>query len=85
MLKSKWKIPPLYMPSSGSMVSLKFSRSSGLGNWVDMVEGRESSLISRSMVSMDGDAGGGVATWGGEADGDGKRRERGDRPFCTRS
>ena len=56
-------MPPLYMPSSGSMVSLKLSRSSGLGNVVVIVEGRESSLISGmevvSLVAGAGEGGGG--------------------------
>ena len=43
MAKLKWNSPPLYMPSSGSMVSMKFRMSSGLGNWVRMVLPRESS------------------------------------------
>ncbi len=43
MAKLKWNEPPLYMPSSGSIVSVKFSMSSGLGKSVFIVEPRDNS------------------------------------------
>ena len=43
MTKVKWKTPPLYIPSSGSIVRVKFKMSSGLGKVVRMVEPRERS------------------------------------------
>lgn len=43
MAKVKEKRPPLYMPSSGSMVRVKLRISSGFGKFVFMVEPRESS------------------------------------------
>ena len=43
MLKEKWKLPPLYMPSSGEMVRVKWRMSSGLGKVVVMVVPRDSS------------------------------------------
>lgn len=49
MLKVKTKRPPLYMPSSGSIVKVKFRMSSGFSKWVFMVLPRESS--ERSMAT----------------------------------
>lgn len=46
MAKLKLKRPPLYMPSSGSMVSVKLRMSSGLGKCVFIVVPRESSSRS---------------------------------------
>ena len=46
MAKVKWKAPLLYIPSSGSIVSVKLRISSGLGKCVRMVEPRASSEIS---------------------------------------
>jgi len=39
----KWNLPPLYIPSSGSIVSVKLRVSSGSGKSVFMVLGKESS------------------------------------------
>lgn len=46
MVKVKLKLPPLYIPSSGSMVRVKFKISSGLGKLIFMVEPSESSCKS---------------------------------------
>ena len=48
--KVKWNRPPLYIPSSGSIVSVKLSVSSGSGKSVFMVLGRDSS--ERSMLKL---------------------------------
>ncbi len=48
MAKLKWKLPPLYMPSSGSMVRVKFRISSGLGKEVFMVRPSVPSSSARS-------------------------------------
>ena len=48
MAKLKWKLPPLYMPSSGSMVRVKLRMSSGLGKEVFMVRPRVPSSSARS-------------------------------------
>ena len=44
----KWNLPPLYMPSSGSIVRVKLSVSSGSGKSVFIVLGRASSERSES-------------------------------------
>lgn len=58
MAKLKWKLPPLYIPSSGSMVRVKLRMSSGLGNEVLMVRPRVPSSSARSesggRISLDG-------------------------------
>lgn len=46
MLNVKLKLPPLYIPSSGSMVRVKLRMSSGLGKDIFIVEPRESSCKS---------------------------------------
>lgn len=52
MPKLKRKMPPLYIPSSGSIVSVKFSVSSGFGKVSFIVLGRESSERSgRGMLA----------------------------------
>ena len=43
MANVKMKLPPLYMPSSGSIVSVKLSMSSGFGNVVFIVSPKASS------------------------------------------
>ena len=48
MAKLKWKLPPLYIPSSGSMVRVKFRMSSGLGKDVFIVRPRVPSSSARS-------------------------------------
>lgn len=48
MAKSKWKLPPLYIPSSGSMVRVKFRISSGFGKDVLIVRPRVPSSSARS-------------------------------------
>ena len=48
MAKEKWKLPPLYMPSSGSMVRVKLRMSSGLGKEVRIVRPRVPSSSARS-------------------------------------
>ena len=48
MAKLKWKLPPLYIPSSGSMVRVKFRISSGLGKDVFIVRPRVPSSSARS-------------------------------------
>lgn len=48
MAKLKWKLPPLYIPSSGSMVRVKFRISSGLGKEVFIVRPRVPSSSARS-------------------------------------
>lgn len=55
MANVKWKTPPLYMPSSGSMVRVKLRMSSGLGKVVRMVEPRERSEISVAEGDQDED------------------------------
>lgn len=48
MAKLKWKLPPLYIPSSGSIVRVKLRISSGLGKEVFMVRPRVPSSSARS-------------------------------------
>ena len=43
MAKVKWKVPALYMPSSGDMLRVKLRMSSGEGKVVVIVLPRESS------------------------------------------
>ena len=50
MAKLKWKLPPLYIPSSGSMVRVKFRISSGLGKDVFIVRPRVPSSSARSDI-----------------------------------
>ena len=50
MAKLKWKLPPLYMPSSGSIVRVKLRISSGLGKDVFIVRPRVPSSSARSDV-----------------------------------
>ena len=50
MAKLKWKLPPLYIPSSGSMVRVKFKISSGLGKDVFIVRPRVPSSSARSDI-----------------------------------
>ncbi len=50
MAKLKLNMPPLYIPSSGSIVRVKFRMSSGLGKCVRIVLPRESS--ERSAVPI---------------------------------
>ena len=47
MAKLKLNRPPLYIPSSGSIVKVKFRMSSGFGKYVFMVEPSDSSDKSR--------------------------------------
>ena len=48
MAKLKWKDPPLYMPSSGSIVSVKLRMSLGSGKDVFIVLPRVPSSSARS-------------------------------------
>lgn len=48
MAKLKWKLPPLYIPSSGSMVRVKLRMSSGFGKEVFIVRPRVPSSSARS-------------------------------------
>lgn len=50
MTNVKTKLPFLYIPSSGSMVNVKFSMSSGLGKSVLIVLPSVSSLRSEQVV-----------------------------------
>ena len=50
MAKLKWKLPPLYIPSSGSMVRVKFRISSGLGKDVFIVRPSVPSSSARSDI-----------------------------------
>ena len=52
MTNVKLKAPPLYIPSSGSMVRVKLRISSGLGKLVRIVEPSDSSLRSAGSVSL---------------------------------
>lgn len=56
MAKLKWKLPPLYIPSSGSIVRVKFRMSSGLGKDVFIVRPRVPSSSARSK-------GGAISAW----------------------
>lgn len=65
MAKEKWKVPPLYIPSSGSIVSVKLRVSSGFGKASFIVLGRESSersvnriVSDSSMIVLEGCEGG---------------------------
>ena len=46
------KLPPLYMPSSGSIVSVKLRMSSGFGKFVFIVLPNESSFRSVGQVGQ---------------------------------
>ena len=48
MAKLKWKLPPLYMPSSGSIVRVKLRMSSLLGKEVLIVRPKVPSSSARS-------------------------------------